>query len=48
MEYAVASMAAGRIAADGDGLIVSFDYRNNAKTTLPAQIRSAIEKLQPA
>ncbi len=46
MEYAVASAAAGRIAAEGDGLIVSYDYRAGARAPLPAPVRSAIEALQ--
>ena len=46
MEYAVASATAGRIAADGDSLVVSYDYRAGAKAPLPAPVLSAIRALE--
>ena len=46
MEYAIASATAGRIAADGEGLIVSYDYRAGAKAPLPAPVLSAIRALE--
>ncbi|NND60563.1 MAG: acyl-CoA thioesterase [Gammaproteobacteria bacterium] len=44
MQYAVA--ASQCLAATGDGLVVSYNYRQSAKTTLPPNIVAAIEKLQ--
>ena len=46
MEYAVASAASGRIAAEGDGLVVSYDYRAGARAPLPAAVLSAIRALE--
>lgn len=48
MEYSVASERLGRIAAEGGGLIVSYDYNAGARVTLPAPVRAAIERLQPS
>lgn len=42
MEYAVASLGHGRIAAEGDGLIVTFDYAAGRKAPLPADLRQRI------
>src|ERR1044072_9044384 len=36
MQYALASTNAGQIAAEGDGVIVWYDYRAHGKTRLPA------------
>ncbi|MEE8524041.1 MAG: thioesterase family protein [Thermoanaerobaculia bacterium] len=46
MSYAVASHQTAKIAAEGDGLIVSFDYHHNRKAPLPAAIRRRIEALE--
>jgi len=46
MKYAAASHSHGRIAAEGEGLIVSYDYRAQAKTPLPEVIRARIEVLE--
>jgi acyl-CoA thioester hydrolase len=48
MTYAVASRQQEKIAAEGDGLIVSFDYRANRKAPLPADVRRRIEALEAA
>ncbi len=46
MEYAIWSRALGRIAATGEGLVVSFDYSSGKKISLPQQWRDAIAKLE--
>ena len=48
MGYAVVSQAQDRIAADGRGTLVSFDYNTRTKTTLPESVRVAIEALEGA
>jgi acyl-CoA thioester hydrolase len=45
MAYAVFSHHLKDIAAVGEGLIISYDYRSNCKTLLPDSIREAIEGL---
>jgi len=40
------SVALGTIAADGEGLIVAFDYNENRKTVLPDSVRRAILELE--
>ncbi len=47
MQYAVVSNRHQKIAAEGDAVIVLFDYRANKKTNLPPELRYrmlAIEK----
>jgi len=46
MRYRVHSRQHGRLAAEGEGRIVCFDYRNNCKAPLPANIRAAIEAVE--
>ncbi len=46
MQYAVASHRHGRIAAEGDGRIVTFDYKAGSKALLPDSIREKIETLE--
>ena len=46
MVYEVTSRNLGRIAAEGSGLIVAFDYRNSCKATLPGLIRERIAHLE--
>ena len=46
MEYRVASAAHGGVAAEGEGLIVPYDYRAKAKAALPEEVRRAIEALE--
>jgi acyl-CoA thioester hydrolase len=48
MLYAVHSRAHGRVACEGSGLIVAYDYRRKAKATLPAAIVDAIAALAQA
>jgi acyl-CoA thioester hydrolase len=46
MEYAVVSEALGRVAATGDGLVVTFDYGAGTKVSLPAAWRRGIEAVE--
>ena len=46
MTYAVASQKHQRIAAIGEGLIVSFNYDQGQKTPLPEAWRNAIDELE--
>jgi acyl-CoA thioester hydrolase len=46
MEYRVVSESSGRVAAEGDGLIVAYNYRENRKATVPEEIRRRIEELE--
>ena len=46
MAYRIVSGAQGAVAADGTGLIVSFDYRKETKVPLPEDVRAGIERLE--
>lgn len=46
MDYLVVSHRHAKVAAQGDGRLVSFDYRNNCKADIPDEIRRAIEALE--
>jgi acyl-CoA thioester hydrolase len=48
MGYAVVSRSQDKIAADGRGTLVSFDYKTRTKVTLPESVRLAIEELEGA
>ena len=48
MTYRVVSHHQLAVAADGDGLIVSYDYERNAKAPLPDAVRDAILNLDGA
>lgn len=48
MLYEVRSRSLDRIAAEGSGLIVAFDYRTLAKAQLPDAIRGRILELEDA
>lgn len=45
MKYFVMSQKSGRIAAEGEGLIVFYDYNNNRKHAIPAEIKKRIVEL---
>ncbi len=47
MHYLAVSKKHNQIAAEGSGVVVSFDYSNNCKTALPAEIEHRILKLDP-
>lgn len=46
MEYAVVSRRHGKVAAAGEGLIVSYDYRGKKKCPLPEELRRRIGELE--
>jgi acyl-CoA thioester hydrolase len=46
MKYTVVSHRHQRIAAEGEGLIVSYDYREKRKAPLPQEIKTRIEALE--
>jgi acyl-CoA thioester hydrolase len=46
MKYAVASQKLNKIAAVGEGLIVTFDYRNNQKAPVPESVKRGIVELE--
>src|SRR5215207_2566357 len=45
-EYRLVSLAQGEVAAEGGGVLVSFDYVANRKVPLPERIREAIRALE--
>jgi acyl-CoA thioester hydrolase len=46
MEYYVVSHKHQRVAAEGSGLIVCFNYTENKKTSVPSEIKRRIEALE--
>jgi len=46
MHYRIESTALARVAAEGSGVVVSFDYRAGTKASLPEAVRAAIESLE--
>jgi len=46
MAYRLVSRKSGEVAAEGDGVLVSFDYAEQKKVPLPERVRLAIELLQ--
>jgi acyl-CoA thioester hydrolase len=46
MRYRIVSESLERVAAEGDGLVVSYDYRALKKASLPEAVRSNIESLE--
>jgi acyl-CoA thioester hydrolase len=46
MKYAVISHKFKKIAALGEGVLVTFDYKNNKKTLIPDKIRKRIIDLE--
>lgn len=46
MKYLVISHGHQRIAAEGEGVIVSYNYREKQKTPLPPEIKARIESLE--
>lgn len=45
-EYLIVSHRCERVAAEGDGLIVAYDYGEKRKTALPDEIRRRIEAVE--
>lgn len=46
MQYRVFSHAQNAVAAEGEGLVVSYDYREGAKAALPPEVRARIEEVE--
>ena len=46
MEYRLVSRARGEVAAEGTGVLVSFDYEAQRKVPLPEGVRRAIEEME--
>jgi acyl-CoA thioester hydrolase len=46
MDYLVVSHKHQKVAADGSGLIVCFNYNENKKAPIPAELRKRIELLE--
>jgi acyl-CoA thioester hydrolase len=46
MEYYVVSHKHRKVAAEGVGLIVTFDYQENRKAPIPAEVKQRIEELE--
>lgn len=46
MEYYVASHKHQKVAAEGVGLIVSFNYKENKKAPIPMELKQRIEELE--
>jgi acyl-CoA thioester hydrolase len=46
MHFRIVSTRHQRIAAEGDGVVVSYDYHLGRKAPLPAAVRQAIEALE--
>ncbi len=46
MEYCLVSECLQKIAAEGEALLVSYDYRQNKKAPLPAALKKGIVELE--
>ena len=46
MEFAIASDRLGRIAAEGDGVIVCYNYREKRKATWPAELKQRVMEVE--
>ena len=46
MEYRVVSLRQQGVAAEGGGVVVSFDYRAGRKAAIPPAVRAAIGRLE--
>jgi acyl-CoA thioester hydrolase len=46
MKYSVASHRLSKIAAEGEGVLVTYDYRNNRKVPVPAEVKRSILDLE--
>jgi len=47
-QYIVVSHQHARVAATGDGVVVTFDYRAGRKSPVPQRVRERIEELEGA
>jgi acyl-CoA thioester hydrolase len=48
MKYRVVSQRLSKIAAEGDAMLVYYDYRNNAKVRVPEEMKQNIHDLEAA
>jgi len=48
MDYRVVSTKQQKVAAEGDGVIVTFNYRENKKVLVPEELRLMIAKIENA
>ena len=48
IEYRIVSAKLNALAADGQAVVVSYDYRKKAKCPIPDAVRKAIEELESA
>ena len=48
VHFRIVSARHGRVAAQGDSVIVSYDYRTGSKVPLPEGMRAAILALEPS
>ena len=46
MEHRLVSRQLGRIVAEGEGLVVAYDYSAGSKTPIPPEVRAALLALQ--
>jgi acyl-CoA thioester hydrolase len=46
MRYRIVSLSIDRVVADGEGLIVAYDYREKRKAALPDTVRNNIASLE--
>ena len=46
MSYRIISHSIQRMVAEGQGVIVSYDYANGKKTALPPEIRARIQEME--
>ena len=46
LEHRLVSRRLGAVAAEGDGLVVTFDYRRGAKVPIPDELRRRIVELE--
>jgi acyl-CoA thioester hydrolase len=46
MQYRVVSLAGDQVAAEGSGIVVSFDYGTREKTRLPDEVRRRIDQIE--
>jgi acyl-CoA thioester hydrolase len=46
MKHVIVSHRHENIAADGDGVVVMYDYNEGRKTAIPDEIRLGIQKIE--
>lgn len=46
MEHRIASTTQAAIVTEGEAIVVAYDYRNNTKVPIPAELRQRIEALE--